>query len=228
MHKFLLLLAIFFYASTLFAGQEVKIGVYKNTKKLHANIAKIKSSKYRKHIVVKRKNNLNYVYAVIGNNVEAKRALHMYKRVFKDAFIAKKQGRVKKTVKKVSPSLLKNARVKEKLANLNAKALLENKTIYMCYEKGPKHLKERVVKMVFEKEHVIYDPLKNMSTPVNMPYEFKKNKLTLELSGMKITHKISKKTENYLYAQSVVNGLIVNKLRYYFDKNTALEFVSRH
>jgi len=239
MKKLLALLGILFYTTTLFGAYDVKIGVYKNAKNLRANIAKIKSTKYRKSIVIERKNRLYYAHAILPSNKDARNALYAYKRVFDDAFIAKKQVQIKKRVKKASPvvkkekqeKVLRTQKKEKKQSNIemiNAQALLENKTIYLCYEKGPKHLKDRVVQMVFEKEYVIYNPLKKMSSPVNMPYEFKDNNLTLHLSDMNITHNVYKKASNFLYAKSMIDGLVVNKLRYYFDENAALEFVKNH
>jgi len=232
MKKLLVLLLIFSYTSTLFGAYDVKIGVYQNAKNLRANIAKIKSSKYRNYIVIETKHKRHYAHAVIESGVEAKKALHVYKRVFKDAFISKTQVRQKKIAKKISAPLVKKRRnekkvVKEKIQDINAKELLGDKTIYLCYEQGPRHLKDRVVEMVFEKEYVTYNPLKKMSTPVKMPYQFKNNILTLQLSEMTITHDIYKKEPNFLYAKSMIDGLVVNKLRYYFDKRAALAYVGK-
>ena len=239
MKKLLALLGILFYTTTLFGAYDVKIGVYKNAKNLRANIAKIKSTKYRKSIVIEKKNRLYYAHAVLPSNKDARNALHAYRQIFVDAFIAKEQVHIKKRVKKSSPVVKKKRKEKTlvlkkkqekqtKVEMINIQALLENRTMYLCYEKGPKHLKDRVVQMVFEKEYVIYNPLKKMSSPVNMPYEFKDNNLTLHLSDMKITHNVYKQAPNFLYAQSMIDGLVVNKLRYYFDESAALEFVKNH
>jgi len=228
MQKFLALLVISFYATTLFGAYDVKIGVYKNAKNLRANIAKIKSTKYRKSIVIEKKNRLYYAHAILPSSKDARNALHAYKRVFDDAFIAKKQVQLKKRVKKASLKVTKKVQIPKKIQHINAKKLLANKTIYLCYEKGPKHLKDRVIQMIFEKEYVIYNPLKKMSSSVNMPYEFKDNNLILHLSDIKITHNVYKKAPNFLYAKSMIDGLVVNKLRYYFDESAALEFVKRN
>lgn len=218
----------------LFGAYDVKIGVYKNVKNLRANIAKIKSAKYRKSILIEKKQRLYYAHAILPSNKDARNALHVYKSVFKDAFISRKQVKVakviQKTVRKVSPMVTKTKEVKtpEKIQDINAQELLADKTIYLCYEKGPKHLQDRVVKMVFKKAYVIYNPLKKMSTPVKMPYVFEDNNLTLELSDMKIIHTMYKKEPDFLYAKSIIGGLVVNKLRYYFDEDAAFDFVKNH
>lgn len=254
MIKLIVSLSILFYTTTLFGAYDVKLGVYKNVKNVHANIAKIKNTKYRKSIIIDKKRNKYYVHAIIESNKEARNALRAYRRIFKDAFISKRQVRVKKAVKKAAPPVAKTAAVKESIEQnntiqtaqikepieqnqtvtkveipkpiekINAQALLTNKTIYLCYEEGPAHLKGRVVEMVFEKDHVIYNPLKKMTRPVKMPYTFKDNNLTLELSGMKIIHDLYKKEGKCLCAKSVIDGLEVNKLRYYFDKEAAMAF----
>lgn len=264
MHR--LIASLLLLSTVLFGAYDIKIGVYKNEKNLRANIAKIKDAKYRKSIIVEKKRNLYYVHAVIDSNKEAKNALRVYKRIFKDAFIAKKQvssrTQIKKaratketkqespakkvvkeaSVKAIAKSVALTSVVKETVQNqtvepakpqvlkpverLNAKELLADKTMYMCYEEGPAHLEGRVVEMVFQKDGIVYNPLKKMTKPVTMPYSFKENNLTLELSGMKITHGLYKKGAKCLYAQSIVDGSAVNKLRYYFKKESAEAFVA--
>jgi len=220
MQKFVFLLGMLLTTSILFGAYDIKIAVYQGSKNLRHNIAKVKNSKYRKRIIIEKRNRLYYAHAVFTNYADAKNALHIYQRVFKDAFISKNKLHVKKVVRnEKSPKITED---------INAKALLENKTIYLCYEKGPKHLKDRVVQMIFSKEHVIYNPLKKMATPVEISYEFQDNILMLHLSEMKMIHYIYKKAPNFLYVQSMADGLVVNKLRYYFDEKSALEYVAKH
>ena len=241
MKKLLVLLIIFFYTSTLFGAYDVKLGVYKNAKNLRINIAKIKNSKYKKQIIIEKRGRLHYLHAVVDSNKEARNALRAYKRVFKDAFISKQQVASRKKVKKVPSVVAKlekpmvkaeiTPKVKQEepksIVLIDAKALLADKTIYLCYENGPKHLQDRVVKMIFEKDYVTYNPLKKMSTPVKMPYTFTENNLTLELSGMNITHNLYNKDAQFIQAKSVIDGLVINKLRYYFDEAAAISFVSK-
>lgn len=228
--KLFLVFFTLFYATTLFGAYEVKIAVYKNAKNLHAAIAKISKAKYRNSIKVEKKHNLYYAHAILASNKEAANALHDYKKVFQDAFIADKQVALPqpkpahKTVQPVAPKVKET----KPLPLLNAQALLEDKTVYLCYENGPAHLKDRLVKMVFKAGEVTYDPMKKMSKPVEMPCAFKKNALTLQLSDMKITHQLTEKRPNYLLAKSTIDGVVVNRLRYYFDKDAALAFVTGH
>lgn len=231
MKKIFILVSILTYTTTLFGAYDIKIGVYQNAKNLRANIAKIKNTKYRKSIIVEKKQRLYYAHAILSSNKDARNALHAYKSIFKDAFISKNQVKIKKllekTVRKISPEVTQEVKNPKKIQNINAQELLADRTMYLCYEKGPKHLKDRVVKMVFEKEYVIYNPLKKMSTAVNLPYEFEDNNLTLHLSDMEIIHNIYKKESSFLYAKSMIDGLVVNKLRYYFDEASALAFVGK-
>ncbi len=230
MKKFLVFFMVFTYTTTLFGAYDVKIGVYKNAKNLRANIAKIKSSKYRKYIIVQKKNNLNYVHAVIDSGVEAQKALHSYKRIFKDAFISKTQvkTKVQKKIKRIV-SKPKNKKQKQKTKNtINAKSLLNHKTVYLCYDKSPERLKNRIVKMIFEEDTVNYEPLYKKNTQLDMKYTFKDANVVLNLTDINITHEINTVNDKYLSAKNSMSGVTVYTLRYYFSKNDALEFVKRN
>lgn len=249
MQKLLLsLLWLLLSTTTLFGAYDVKIGVYKNAKNLKANIAKIKPAKYRNYIHIKKKNNLNYVHAVIEGNKEARNALHAYKRVFEDAFISKKQVKLKKVPKKApkkapqkvaqkapSPSPeekpmkekpvdeVKHEAPKEQVL---AKDLLLNKKVYLCYEKQTAGTQKRIVQMHFKQENVAYLPLGSKNKPLNFPYTFVKDTIALPVSNMLVTHKILKKEKNYVSGMSYINGKEAHALRYYFDKEAAEAFVA--
>jgi len=227
-----LFLAFFtlFYATTLFGAYEVKIAVYKNAKNLHASVAKISNAKYRNSIKIEKKHNLYYAHAILASNKEAVKALHDYKKVFQDAFIEDKQVALPqpKPAHKTVPSVVPKVKETKPVPLLHAQALLADKTVYLCYENGPAHLKDRLVKMVFKEGQVTYDPMKKMTKPVEMPCAFQKNALTLQLSQMKITHHIIEQRPHYLLAKSMIDGMVVNRLRYYFEKDAALAFVADH
>ena len=208
MKKLLVLFSVVAHTSMLFGAYDVKLGVYKNAKNLRANIAKVKSSKYRNYIVVQKRNNLNYVHAVIDSGAEAKKALYAYKHVFKDAFISKTQvqNRNTKKAKRVSH---KPKTDKTKQNKMNAKLLLHHKTVYLCYDKSPKHLKNRVVKMIFEDDSVHYEPLYKKDIQLDMQYAFKENNVVLNLSDINITHEIDKANDEYLSAKNSISGLTI-------------------
>jgi len=216
MQKFLALLVISFYATTLFGAYDVKIGVYKNAKNLRANIAKIKNTKYRKSIVIEKKNRLYYAHAILPSSKDARNALHAYKRVFNDAFISQKQVETKKVIKKI--------KIPKKIQTINAKELLMDKTIYACYEKSD-DINKRVVKIHFEKEHIVYTSLLNKNKPLNIKYIFNKENIILSLSGLEVRHKVYKKDENTLYLISFIEGKKISKLRYFFEKKDAMNFL---
>ena len=224
MQKFLVLLVIFFYTTTLFGAYDVKIGVYKNAKNLRANIAKIKSTKYRKSIVIEKKNRLYYAHAILPSSKDARNALHAYKRVFDDAFISKKQVQTKVIIKRVFPKVAKKIKTQKKIQIINAKELLIDKTIYVCYEKSD-DVNKRVVKMHFEKEHIVYTSLINKNKPLKIKYTFNKENIILSLSGLEVRHKVYKKDENILYLTSFIEGKKISKLRYFFEKKDAMNFL---
>jgi len=224
MQKFLVLLVIFFYTTTLFGAYDVKIGVYKNAKNLRANIAKIKSTKYRKSIVIEKKNRLYYAHAILPSSKDARNALHAYKRVFDDAFISKKQVQTKVIIKRVFPKVAKKIKTQKKIQIINAKELLIDKTIYVCYEKSD-DVNKRVVKMHFEKEYIVYTSLINKNKPLKIKYTFNKENIILSLSGLEVRHKVYKKDENILYLTSFIEGKKISKLRYFFEKKDAMNFL---
>lgn len=228
----------------LFGAYDVKLGLYKSVKKVRVEMTKLKRSKYKNRIVISKLKRFYRVHAIYRTKKEAKKALAVYRTVFKDAFIAKQQVRlvrpkskhkVKRKAKvkakpkvkvKSQPKVIEKDTLKVKINILNAKTLLENKTVYLCYDNGPNHLSDRIVKMVFSKDYVIYNPLKKTSTPVQLAYTFDGNRLILELLGMQMVHEIYKDTSDFIYVQSKVNGKNIHKLRYYFDEQKALDFVS--
>ena len=215
----------------LFGAYDVKIGLYKSVKKLRVKIPKIKKAKYRNKIVMTKTKDFYRVHAVFATKKEAKKALAVYKKVFKDAFIAKKQVRLVRPKHrqkvKPKPKPIDTHQIKVQINILNAKTLLENKTVYLCYENGPKHLSDRVVKMVFHKAYMIYHPLKQTSTPVQWAYSFDKNRLILTLLDMQIVHETYKVHTDFISVQSKIDGKTFHKLRYYFDEAKALAFVAK-
>lgn len=252
------------YTTMLFGAYDIKLAVYKNAKNLHASIAKIENVNYKKRIVIERRNHLYYAHAVIASQKEAHNALHVYKKVFKDAFISNKQvalpqlkpatPKKEPTVQKVqdirktksqiqdeqsvqpqsqpipqSPVATVEKKIEEpkKKPLLDAQALLANKTVYLCYETGPEHLKNRLVKMDFKEQNVTYDPMKKTSASIAIPCTFDKNALVMDFSGVKVAHYVTQQTSDYLLAESIHNGMPDNKVRYYFDKERAQAFATR-
>jgi len=235
----LIILIVLLLNSTLFAAYNVKIGVYKNAKNLRAKVSKIKSNKYRKKVLIEKKGRLYYAHAIVATSKEARDALHAYRGVFEDAFIDKKQVQMKKKKRKKTskPSKQKstksksikpkNKKVKKLKTKMNAHALLDGKTVYLCYDKSPKRLKDRVVKLVFSEKMLSYIPLGNNGTKLELGYGFNEDKLTLNLPDMNITHEINAIKEGYLEASNRVEGEKIYTLRYYFDEEDAWEFVKR-
>lgn len=207
----------------LFGAYDIHLGVYKSKQKLHEEIVKIQDMKYRKHIDIFKFKHLYRAHAVYNDKQSAIKALVRYKKVFSDAYIDKKH--VKEQKKSKILTYAKKGYVRVHMQILEAKTLLKNKTVYVCNVQGPKHLKERISKMVFSESFVMYHPLKQTSTPVKWSCTFIDNHIDFTLLGMKMKHTLYKRTEDYIAIESQVEGKDTHKMRYYFDKKKALSFV---
>jgi len=232
MNIIVVIFTIIMYTSMLFGAYDVKIGVYKNAKNLHAKILQIKNTTYRKYVVVDKRGKFHYAHAVLSTNKKAHQALRIYKRVFPDAFISKEQitlkkRRIKKTQKKVLNANNKKQikKILKTTKHIDATTLLNNKTFYLCYDKAPKAFKSRVVKMVFSKDSIEYMPLDNKDSHLNIDYVFREDTIILNLLDMNVTHKIDAVKKGYLVASNQDNNVTIYTLRYYFDKENALNFI---
>lgn len=225
----------FMFTIILFGAYDLKIGVYKNGINLQKTIAKIENREYRKNIIVDKKEELYYAHAIFIDKKKAENALGVYTKVFKDAFIAKEEiqletKKIKKEEKKNTQPKSKQIKIEKPLESsitIDTKTLLQNKTVYLCYDKFPTYFKNRVVKMIFSKEYIEYMPLDN-STQLDIEYIFKDDKVILNLPDMNITHTINAITKEYLSASNSEKGKIVYTLRYYFDEQNALDFVAKN
>ena len=191
-------------------------------------IAKIKASEYRKNIIIEKRNEFYYVTSEpYASKSEAQKALHVYKEVFQDAFI---QEDIKSEVPRELSEKTVTAEI-EKLQteeHCNAEELLENKTVYLCYENGNTASQKRIIQMDFTGEDMEYLPLKSTYKPLKIEYTFKGDTVVLVISGIEFAYKIDKKEDNYLAVKSFTNGKkSPYTLRYYFDKSEALEFADK-
>jgi len=277
MFKYLFLILLF-GSSLVYGNYQIKIGVYANKAKLKQNLSRIKPS-YRKQIVKTRKRNKTYLNSVVYvSKKRAKKALRVYKRVFRDAFIAKtrakrtsklsraekakkiKKEKLEKRLKKEAKAKIKAKRQKQKAlkkdlskkdavkkkpliepkesvewrkpikiivppVTFDAKALLENKTVYLCYDKRKTFMKKRLMQMEFTPEVMLYKTLLNEEKPLKVPYHFDGENVVLKLSGFEFTHKIIDNNITFLHLKSFKEGVEGTTLRYYFDKKAALEYV---
>jgi len=222
----ILFLTVLLTASNLFGAYEIKIAKYKNHTFLMLAIAKIKASEYRKNIVIEKRNEFYYVTSAgYESQSEAQKALHVYKKVFKDAYIQddiKSQSPTEVSEKTVITELEKPQTEKQ----CNAEELLKNKRVYLCYENGSTSSQKRIIQMDFKGEYVEYLPLKSTYDPLKISYTFKDDTVVLPMSGVEFVYKICKKEEKFLVLKSFTNGKeSSHTLRYYFDKEDAVEFL---
>ncbi|MEA1880052.1 MAG: hypothetical protein U9N11_05370 [Campylobacterota bacterium] len=256
MKKLILFFTLFFYSTILFAdykAHNVKIGVFKNSQKLRQNIAKIKPSKYKKYLVIQKKNNLNYVYAPIRSNVEAKKALDAYKKIFKDAYITKRKivvsekksfkkkhikkkqvvkKKAEKRIVKKLPSI--NKAVQEKYKKVKKKPivlteLLENNTFYICIDEISSASKERIVKMSFGEDTVSYFANKDAKTPLLIQYGVYKDMVKMKINTLDIVHIFNRlKEEKYYPVQSFIGKKKSDVLRYYLHEEDAYNYMKKN
>ena len=251
MKKLFLVFSLLCYSSALFAAFDIKLGVFQDIKNLHKNIAKIKPYTFRKQIIVNNKKGFYYTHAIIaGSRSQVNKALKAYQTIFTDAFIAgetKEHPKVgtKKKIKKTTRKNLRKKKIKKakkiksivklmpvsivsKVAvaeTLDAKTLLANKTVYLCYEDGPVHLKGRVVQLIFnEINSVTYVPLDKSQT-LEIDYSIENNRIVLHLSDITMIHKVIEKKDTYLRVESYVGSKKMYVLRYYFNLEDALKFL---
>jgi len=116
---------------------------------------------------------------------------------------------------------------KEQVASLDAKMLLENKTVYLCNEDGSVKAKKEVIRLDFKKEYVLYRKLSKDLPPIEIPYTFEQDWVILPMSGINFRYKISQEGQDFLSAQSFINDKEGNHFRYYFDKEQAFTFTKR-
>ena len=80
--------------------------------------------------------------------------------------------------------------------------------------------------MGFAGEYMEYLPLKSTYKPLKIPYSFKGDSVVLQMSGIEFVYQIYKQEENFLLVKSFTNGKeSSHTLRYYFEKEDALEFL---
>lgn len=154
----------------------------------------------------------------IVEGIQNKEALESTEVAKKEAVIPVSTEAVAKT-----PEPIKN----ESLPVLNAKMLLENKTVYICDEDGAKKAKKEVVKMDFKQDYVVYRKLNRDIPPIHIAYTFEEDRVILPMSGINFKYQIYHEGQDFLSAQSFIEDKKGHKLRCYFDEELALEF-ARH
>ena len=110
---------------------------------------------------------------------------------------------------------------------IDVKEVLLLKSIYLCYEEGPAHLEQRVVRMTFNKDTISYNTLEE-ELQLDIAYKIEKNKILLTLMDTYMVHKIVHHKEDYLSVESYVKDKKMHTLRYYFSESLALKYVKGH
>lgn len=188
-------------------------------------ISKVPGKSYRKNIIIEEKNHLYYVSSMFYKSKnEVNKALSAYKKVFTDAFI---EEIAKETVVVASAeAVVKAPEAVEKA--MDAKILLENKTVYICNENGSKKDKKEVIRLDFKKEYVLYSKLSRDVPPLEIPYTFDQDCVILPMSGIDFKYKIYAEGDDFLSTKSFINDKEGNTFRYYFDEDLAFKFTERY
>lgn len=217
--------ALFLGVPNLFGAFQLKLAVYKNYANFTKNISKVDREKYRKNILIEEKNNLYYITSILyEKEKDAKKALLAYKKVFADAFIAEVEQK-----KAVGEERLSKAKAvpDNEVPLLDAKILLENKTVYICEEERVSGINSTIIRMDFKKEYVVYTKQKKGTLPLNIAYSFDKDRVVLPMSGVDFQYKIYKEGKDFLSVQGFINGKKSKIFRYYFDERAALACVAK-
>lgn len=234
MKQTFLLFTFLFASSDLFGAYKIKIAVYKDHSNLMTYISKIPEADYRKNILIEEKNNLHYVTSTLYESEdEVNKALNSYKKVFPDAFITEIAQEIILSAPTEAPVQTSDPQStepieKEQVNALEAKILLENKTVYICNEDGSKKAQKEVIRLDFKKEYVLYSKLSRDVPPIEIPYTFDQDCVILPISGIDFKYKIYQEGHEFLSAQSFVNGKEGNHFRYYFDEDLAFKFTRRY
>ena len=233
MKNIFILFVFLFATSNLFGAYQIKIAVYKDHANLMTYISKIYGRSYRKDIIIEKKNHLYYVTSTLYESEnEVKKALNAYKKVFPDAFIGEVEQKI--VVSALAEAL---GQTPEPIENeqstaidakiLDAKILLENKTVYICNENGSEKAKKEIIRLDFKKEYVLYSKLSRNVPPIEIPYSFDQDCLILPMSGIDFKYQIHAQEDDFLSAKSFINDKEGKHFRYYFDEDLAFNFTKR-
>lgn len=139
--------------------------------------------------------------------------------IIKEKLSKPKLSKNKKIIKQTT-KLLKPKNKKEVLAATSVtKKLLLNKTFYMCstFRKDIK-----AVKVHFTPHYILYDYKFNNGHKV--PYTFYGKSVEMELMALKVVHVINENNSDYILLNAMINGIEVDKLRYYYNQKKAEAF----
>ncbi|MDQ7047344.1 MAG: SPOR domain-containing protein [Sulfurovum sp.] len=213
--KTLLLFTFIVASSNLFGAYVVKLAVYKNYTNLMTVIAKIPDERYRKNIVIEKKDDYHYLTSTrYESKTEAKKALGSYRIAFSDAFIIKVKEQEQNIVSApedvvvptpVNPNVIGLVK-KRPASSLDVKHLLENKTVYVCDAKGSKKTQKQIIKVKFEKESVSYTKLSTQIYTIDVPYIFDRNCVILSRSAIHFRYQTHTEKYDFLSPKSFMNN----------------------
>ena len=225
----LLIVCIPFFLSAETAFYTIKLATYKKRSNVEENILKL-DPYLQKNIVIDQGDDLIYkVSTQPSERTVLEKKLSLYRKVFKDAFIA-----LVKPIKKIDPLVVKP---KNKEHNTSKEIATDKKSFYKAIQKKTFYLcsrgkaakgKKFMIEVRFTKDTVTYTPLLKEVSPLKSQYKIENEKLYLfnkEKINLNMYSKLEKITETYNLISSWEKNKKLNVLRYYFDRKDAKKYL---
>jgi len=229
MFKIILIVCIPFFLSAETAFYTIKLATYKKRSNVEQNILKL-DPYLQKNIVIDQGDDLTYkVSTQPSERTVLEKKLPLYRKVFKDAFIAPV-----KPIEKTDPVVVKP---KTKEQNISKKidtdkksfsTSIEQKTFYLCSRGKVAKGKKFIIKVTFTKDTVTYTPLLKEVSPLKSHYKIENERLYLfnnKKIDLNIYSKLEKVTLTYYLISSWEKNKKLNELRYYFDRENAKKYL---
>ena len=230
MFKIILIVCIPFFLCAETAFYTIKLASYKKRSNVEENIQKL-DPYLQKNIVIDQGDDLTYkVSTQPSERTVLEKKLLLYRKVFKDAFIAsvesveKTDTKVKKPKDKVEANSNKIDTHKKSFYQY-----IQQKTFYVCSRGKAAKGKKFIVKVAFKKDLVSYIPQQKKIFSVKAYYQIKDENLYLYDEENDIDQtmfdKLEKVTKKYLLISSWEKNKKFRTRRYYFDMKDAKKYL---
>jgi len=226
----LFIVCIPFFLSAETAFYTIKLATYKKRSNVEENILKL-DPYLQKNIVIDQGDDLMYkVSTQPSERTVLKKKLLLYRKVFKDAFIASVESvektdlRVKRSQNKIDTNLKKINRDKKPFYEH-----IKQQTFYVCSRGKIAKGKKFIVKVAFKKDLVSYIPEQKEVSSIEAYYKVKNEKLYFYNKESDIDlgmfDKLEKVTKKYILISSWEKNKKFRTRRYYFDRKDAKKYL---
>lgn len=249
----LIIISFLFLSNALATSYQVQLGSFGNYDALIASISKIQEESYRAKISIEQEGEIYNVYSrVYENQSEVQSALHVYREVFKDAFIREdgvdtrandnaiatvqkerlvSESSLWQSVHSKPPALHELSKeIPKKKGKLSFSQELKRKVFYLCYEGKIKGTVKPVIKAVFNQKFITYSSEMMEIPPIVTQYKLINNDLHITVGMFSVGStrtRLESVTDKYLRTANWADGKRVQPVRFYFNKSDAVAFVQR-